>query len=226
MLHVELCVRDQFDITPTQQQTKYFFSFHDQQQKYRNIVPISHHLLTYLLPLLVVPSLEVLSYIHCQQFIVNRISYYSLSKLENTNNSKLNFFKNMSTGTEIDEEIANFRAVQEQLQRIRTDLQLVMSQLTENEMVKQELDLLDSSTNIYKMVGPVLIKNSLEDANETVSKRLEFITGEKKRLEGKAKELETRGNAIAMKVQQMQAQLQQVTAAAVQEIQKAATTTN
>jgi prefoldin beta subunit len=133
--------------------------------------------------------------------------------------------QNMSTGTEIDEEIANFRAVQEQLQRVRTDLQLVMSQLTENEMVKQELDLLDSSTNIYKMVGPVLIKNSLDDANETVSKRLEFITGEKKRLEGKAKELETRGNAIAMKVQQMQAQLQQATAAAVQEIQKAAAAT-
>ena len=131
----------------------------------------------------------------------------------------------MAAAKEIDDEIANFRDIQEQLQRVRNDLQLVMSQLTENEMVKQELALLDSSTNVYKMVGPVLIKNSLEDANETVSKRLEFINGEKKRLEEKAKELETRGNAIASKVQQMQSKLQQATAAAVQEIQKQASTT-
>ena len=89
----------------------------------------------------------------------------------------------MSTGSEIDEEIANFREVQEKLQRVRNDLQLGMTQLTENEMVNQELAILDSSTNVYKMVGPVLIKNSLDDANETVSKRIEFITVEKKRLE-------------------------------------------
>mmetsp|Transcript_33968 Transcript_33968/g.37977 ORF Transcript_33968/g.37977 Transcript_33968/m.37977 type:complete len:133 (-) Transcript_33968:1911-2309(-) len=132
----------------------------------------------------------------------------------------------MSTGSEIDEEIANFRDVQEQLQRVRNDLQLVMTQLTENEMVNQELAILDSSTNVYKMVGPVLIKNSLDDANETVSKRIEFITVEKKRLENKSKELETRGNAIATKVQQMQNQLQQATVAAVEQIKQQAATSS
>jgi prefoldin beta subunit len=126
------------------------------------------------------------------------------------------------SAAEIDEEIANFRNIQEQLQRVQNDLQLVMGQLTENEMVSSELDLLDSSTNVYKMVGPVLIKNSLDDARDTVSKRLEFITAEKKRLEDKATELETRGKAISQKVQQMQALLQQATAAAVQEVHKQA----
>ena len=104
----------------------------------------------------------------------------------------------------------------------QNDLQLVMGQMTENEMVQQELTLLDSSTNVYKMVGPVLIKNSLGDAKDTVSKRLEFITAEKKRLEDKITELETRGKAISQKVQQMQAALQQATAAAVQEVHKQA----
>jgi prefoldin beta subunit len=127
---------------------------------------------------------------------------------------------------EIDDEIANFREVQEQLQRVRNDLQLVMSQLTENEMVQQELVLLESSTNVYKMVGPVLIKNSLDDAKDTVAKRLEFISSEKKTLEEKAKELETRGIAISLKVQQMQQSLQQATAAAVQEVAKQAAATN
>merc|ERR1712238_278297 len=96
----------------------------------------------------------------------------------------------------------------------------------ENEMVNQELAILDSSTNVYKMVGPVLIKNSLDDANETVSKRIEFITVEKKRLEKKSKELETRGNAIATKVQQMQNQLQKATVAAVEQIKQQAATSS
>jgi prefoldin beta subunit len=124
------------------------------------------------------------------------------------------------SAAEIDDEIANFRDVQEQLQRVQNDLQLVMSQMTENEMVQQELALLDTSTNVYKMVGPVLIKNSLDDAKETVSKRLEFITSEKKRLEDKEKELQDRAIAISQKVQQMQQALQKATAAAVQEIAK------
>ena len=118
---------------------------------------------------------------------------------------------------EIDAEVANFRTIQEQLAKIRNDLQIVLGQQTENEMVQQELDLLDTSSNVYKMVGPVLIKNTVEDARDTVSKRIEFITSERKRLEDKVTELETRGNEISIKVQKMQSNLQAATAAAVQE---------
>ena len=123
---------------------------------------------------------------------------------------------------EIDAEIANFRALQEQLQRARNDLQMVLGQQTENEMVLQELELLESGSNVYKMVGPVLIRNTLEDATDTVKKRIEFITSERKRLEEKSKELETLGNEKALKVQEMQAKLQQATAAAVQEVARQA----
>ena len=119
---------------------------------------------------------------------------------------------------EIDEEIAKFREVQEDLQKVRNDLQIVLGQLAENEMVQQELQLLDGSANIFKLVGPVLIKNSHEDAKETVSKRLDFINSEKDRLEAKGKALEQKGMEISLKVQQMQMALQQATVAAVQQI--------
>jgi prefoldin beta subunit len=123
---------------------------------------------------------------------------------------------------EIDAEVAKFREIQAQLNKVRNDLQIVIAQYTENEMVNQELQLVDESQNVYKMVGPVLIKNSLEDARETVKKRLEFITSEKTRLEQQAKDLEKKGNEIAVKVQTMQSALQQATAAAVNEVAKAA----
>lgn len=121
---------------------------------------------------------------------------------------------------EIDKEVARFREAQEFVQKARNDLQVVMGQLAENEMVQQELNLLDGGSNIYKMVGPVLIKNSLEDAKDTVKKRIEFISSEKDRLEKKLSESETKSLEIAQKVQQMQGVLQQATAAAVQQIQQ------
>ena len=49
---------------------------------------------------------------------------------------------------------------------------------------RQELDICDQEASdgsdfvIYKQIGPILIKNDLEEAKDTISKRLEFITGE------------------------------------------------
>jgi prefoldin beta subunit len=39
----------------------------------------------------------------------------------------------------------------------------------------QELDLLEDSSTVYKMVGPVLMKVDLGDAKDNVEKRLDFI---------------------------------------------------
>ena len=72
---------------------------------------------------------------------------------------------------EIDKEVANFRKVQEDVQKARNDLQVVMGQMAENEMVQQELNLLDGSSNVFKMVGPVMIKNSLDDAKDSSKER-------------------------------------------------------
>lgn len=42
----------------------------------------------------------------------------------------------------------------------------------------QELDLLDSQNTVYKLIGPVLVKQDLDEAKATVAKRLEYINGE------------------------------------------------
>lgn len=118
----------------------------------------------------------------------------------------------------VDAEVAKFRELQEEVIKLRNDLQTVLSQETENEMVQQELDLLREDQTIYKKVGPVLLKQDLEEAQSTVKKRLEFIRTEKKKLETKIKDKETSGATLAAKIQQMQQQLQQTTIAATQAI--------
>lgn len=50
-------------------------------------------------------------------------------------------------------------------------------------MVLTEFGLLESSANIYKLVGPILAKQDKGEASSNVSKRIEFITKEIARME-------------------------------------------
>jgi prefoldin beta subunit len=50
--------------------------------------------------------------------------------------------------------------------------------LNENTTVKEELDLLEDDAVVYKLVGPVLVKQELSEAKQTVEKRLEYIKKE------------------------------------------------
>ena len=65
----------------------------------------------------------------------------------------------------------------------------------------QELELLDEDSNIYKLIGPVLIKQDPLEAKTNVKKRLEFIKGESDRLDAQCKRLEDkqhkRQNAVS-----------------------------
>jgi len=48
----------------------------------------------------------------------------------------------------------------------------------ENEAVKAELDICDDSDIVYKNVGPILVKEELFEARQTIEKRIEFIKKE------------------------------------------------
>ncbi len=54
----------------------------------------------------------------------------------------------------------------------------------------QELELLDEDSNIFKLVGPILIKQDPLEATSNVKKRLEFIKGELDRLDSQLKKIE------------------------------------
>ncbi|KAF1946637.1 Prefoldin [Clathrospora elynae] len=53
--------------------------------------------------------------------------------------------------------------------------QRLESQQQENTTVKKEFDLLDDDANIYKQIGPVLLKQDKTEAVMSVNGRLEFI---------------------------------------------------
>jgi prefoldin beta subunit len=127
----------------------------------------------------------------------------------------------------VDAEMIKFRDMQDTMQQYQSNLQLVQSQRTENEMVEQELEILkdarkerDAVSNIvvYKMIGPVLMSQSIDDALQTVRKRLDYIRTEQEQITVKIDKQEKLLKEQSKTVQQMQSMLQQTTVQAVQAI--------
>lgn len=52
----------------------------------------------------------------------------------------------------------------------------------ENDMVLQEFKMLDDDAKVYKLVGPILALQDLEECKSNVQKRIEFIDKEIARL--------------------------------------------
>jgi prefoldin beta subunit len=94
-------------------------------------------------------------------------------------------------------EIRLINEIQQDLQRTNMARSKLHVQLSENEIVLVELNHVrvsnadgasSSHGSVYKLVGPLLVKQDLDEAKANVRKRIEFIRGELKRLEAKAAE--------------------------------------
>jgi prefoldin beta subunit len=160
-------------------------------------------------------------YYHFKDLIDKRISFFLSSTFKNTGKmATTSPAENPGNimASAVDAEVTKFKVLQQEITKFRTDLQFVLGQRTENEMVQQELDLIGNDGIVYKRVGPVLLQQEVDEARQTVQKRLEFIQSEIDKMESKIAAKEKEGTEIAVKVQQMQSQLQQVTAEAVRAI--------
>ncbi|THW21927.1 hypothetical protein D6D24_01414 [Aureobasidium pullulans] len=71
-----------------------------------------------------------------------------------------------------------YTTLQNELQTTVAARQKLESQQQENKGVKSEFANLDDDANIYKLVGPILLKQDATEAKSTVDGRLEFIDKE------------------------------------------------
>ncbi|CAA3015433.1 prefoldin subunit 6 [Olea europaea subsp. europaea] len=85
-------------------------------------------------------------------------------------------------------------------------------QLGENELVLKELDLLNDDANVYKLIGPVLVKQDLAEANANVRKRIDYISAELKRLDATLQDLEEKQNSKKEAIFKVQQRIQSLQA--------------
>ncbi|CAK7270990.1 Prefoldin subunit 6 [Sporothrix epigloea] len=89
-----------------------------------------------------------------------------------------------------------YTKLQQEQQKLVVNQQRLNAQKTENEGVKREFEKLQDGETIYKLVGPVLLKQDKLEANSTVKGRLDFIDKEIERLEGEIQESNNKMDAI------------------------------
>ncbi|CAH8522569.1 unnamed protein product [Heterobilharzia americana] len=106
-------------------------------------------------------------------------------------------------------EIEKAQGIQKEIQKCFQVHRQLSAQLSENENVIEDLGYLNESNVIYKLVGPVLIKQKLSEAKETVSKRISYITSEIKRHDDRIKELEKQQESCREQISKFQQKLQQ-----------------
>ncbi|KAN0059650.1 Prefoldin subunit 6 [Thecaphora frezii] len=85
--------------------------------------------------------------------------------------------------------VADFQKLQNTFQTAVEARQRLDSQLSENLQVKKEFDSLSADNQIYKLIGPVLVKQEQTEAKSNVDKRIEFIKSEIERVEKQLQEL-------------------------------------
>ncbi|CAO3622134.1 unnamed protein product [Cunninghamella blakesleeana] len=103
-----------------------------------------------------------------------------------------------------------FQEIQKELTKAVEARQQLNSQQQENEQVSKEFEKLDEDSNIYKLIGPVLVKQEKSEANSNVKNRLDLISSEIKRVESQLKELTDKSEKKKTEIAQLQMQYQQL----------------
>jgi prefoldin beta subunit len=96
----------------------------------------------------------------------------------------------------------------EDLQTAVDARQKLEAQQQENKAVQKEFDGLADDAKIYKLVGPVLLKQDRTEAVSAVNGRLDYIGKEIGRSETRIKELQAASNKIQVEMMQIQQKLQ------------------
>eukprot|EP00189_Rhodosorus_marinus_P005685 CAMPEP_0113953756 /NCGR_PEP_ID=MMETSP0011_2-20120614/20_1 /TAXON_ID=101924 /ORGANISM="Rhodosorus marinus" /LENGTH=124 /DNA_ID=CAMNT_0000962501 /DNA_START=144 /DNA_END=518 /DNA_ORIENTATION=+ /assembly_acc=CAM_ASM_000156 len=114
------------------------------------------------------------------------------------------------TKAELEKVIAEVRDMQKDVGKITNQHVNLNSQLTENRLVEQELALLKDDAEVFKLIGPVLIKQDILEAKGNVSKRINFITSEMKRTDDQMALLEKKQEAKRTQIMDLQVKLQEL----------------
>lgn len=102
----------------------------------------------------------------------------------------------------------DFQKLQQELQEAVDSRQKLEGQKQENIGVQKEFDRLGEGETIYKLVGPVLLKQDKIEADSTVKGRLDFIGGEISRLENQIKEIQANMEKKKTEIIQIQSSAQ------------------
>ncbi|KAJ5075096.1 prefoldin subunit 6 [Anaeramoeba ignava] len=100
----------------------------------------------------------------------------------------------------MEQSLEEFRDLQKKINKYAQNQFEFETKINETKLVQDELKLLDDDSKIFKLIGPVLVEQSLEESQTNISKRLEFLTKEMDNLTNLIKETEQKMQDIQKKI--------------------------
>ncbi|KZO91252.1 Prefoldin [Calocera viscosa TUFC12733] len=107
--------------------------------------------------------------------------------------------------TQLQKATNEYRKIETDLSNAVEARQRLDIQLTENE---QEFKSLTSQNEVFKLIGPVLVKQDQSEAKSNVEKRLEYIRNEISRVEAQLKDLNAKQEKKRLEVVHLQGQME------------------
>ncbi|XP_053688209.1 probable prefoldin subunit 6 [Sabethes cyaneus] len=108
----------------------------------------------------------------------------------------------------LESELKNYKDAQKDFNKLVQQQQLLDGQYNENKNVLEELQLLKPTNTVYKLYGPVLVKQELEESKQNVTKRIEYINKELKKCTDNIASLEQKQDKYRANLQKLQRQYQ------------------
>ena len=105
-------------------------------------------------------------------------------------------------------EVKVFEDLQRQMKTLVSKRRQLESQMHENQIVHEQFVKLTAEHKIYKLIGPVLIPQTLPDAKSNVEKRMEYIRTEITRVERSLQETSAKEEKKKTELMALQAKLQ------------------
>ncbi|CAO1419862.1 unnamed protein product [Diamesa hyperborea] len=106
-------------------------------------------------------------------------------------------------------ELDSFKASQKDYSKMVQQRQLLDGQLNENKSVLEELNKLTEEKNtVYKLMGPILVKQSLTDSQQNITKRIDFISNELQKCNDFLQNVESQQDKHRENLGKLQQQLQ------------------
>mmetsp|Transcript_43566 Transcript_43566/g.130648 ORF Transcript_43566/g.130648 Transcript_43566/m.130648 type:complete len:128 (-) Transcript_43566:169-552(-) len=115
---------------------------------------------------------------------------------------------------EMSREVEAYTQMRTDMNKLVTTRTQLESQVNENDMVLEELGRLDDDANVFKMIGPAMIKQDLVEAKSNINKRIEYIKGEIGRTDGKIKGIEGKLKEKEAEIMKLQQRLEKAAAVA------------
>lgn len=95
---------------------------------------------------------------------------------------------------EVQQLIAQYQAMKESYVKVDSELKLVEAEISEIDNVLENLQYLQNSTEVYKLIGQVLVKKSKDEVVKELQERKELLSLKKEKYK---KQLEVLGKQLS-----------------------------